>query len=80
MSDVEKIKRNIKELERQIDDGKYRGERLQIAKDMLSDLKEDYRKYNKKNKVKSVPDVPIKALKETTVKSRSQMTGGAKSM
>ena len=80
MSDVEKLKKDIERLKREIDTGKYQGEKLLLAKDMLSDLKYEYRKASIQNKVTAVPDVQIKALKKPTKKSISQMTGGAKTM
>ncbi len=77
MSNIEKLTKEIKELEQKINSGVFKGQQYQIAMDMLSDKKCELDRLNAKKVVTPVVNAPIKGLKEPKSNVTSvQMTGG----
>ena len=69
------LKLEIESLETNIKKGLYEGENLLTAKDLLKTKRDELSKLAVK-KVKPVENAPIKGLREKTVKTASQMSGG----
>lgn len=82
MNKKEKLQQEIKSLSTKIKEGKYSGEKYQLAVDMLKTKKDEYiRLLDKENaKLEPITDPPIKGLTEPEKKTSTKMSGGFKSI
>ena len=71
------LKLEIKSLEENIAKGRYEGENLVMARDMLKTKKDELAGLESKI-AKPVANAPIKGLAKKTTKNIAQMSGGAK--